>query len=317
MDDTPLRLLVTGAAGFVGRHLLAELGSRFGARAAVTATARLAVDGFTTLDVTDTAAVTDALRTVRPTHVINLAAIAAPADARSDPDAAWRLHARAPAALGRAILATVPGCWLLHVSSGMVYGRSGLAGVPLAETAALAPLDEYAVTKAAGDLALGALVQEGLRCVVLRPFNHTGPGQSDAFAIPAFAAQVARIEAGLAEPVLRVGNLDAVRDFLDVRDVARAYAEVVAATAALQPGTVLNVASGVPVRMEAMLAMLLAASSRPIRVEPDPSRLRPSDLGFIVGDAARLRALTGWAPAIGHEAMLLSVLESCRRRAIR
>jgi GDP-4-dehydro-6-deoxy-D-mannose reductase len=312
MDGAPLRLLVTGASGFVGRHLLAEFAFRFGARATTTATARVAGEGFAGLDVTDAAAVRDAVRALRPTHVINLAGIAAPAEARRDPDAAWRLHARAPAALGRAILAVDPACWLLHVSSGMVYGRSGLTGVPLDETAPLAPLDDYAVTKAAGDLALGAVVQEGLRCVVLRPFNHTGPGQSDAFAIPAFAAQIARIEAGLVEPVLRVGNLEAVRDFLDVRDVVHAYALVVERSAAMQPGAVLNVASGRPVRMDAMLGLLLAASRRQVRVEIDPARMRPSDLGFIAGDATRLRALTGWSPMVDHAAMLQGVLDACR-----
>lgn len=314
MGDTPLRLLVTGAAGFVGRHLLAEIGSRFGARAATTATARFAADGFAALDVTDGAAVHDALRAVRPTHVINLAAIAAPADARADPDTAWRLHARTPAALGRAILATVPGCWLLHVSSGMVYGRSGLTGERLDETAPLAPVDDYAVTKAAGDLALGAVVQEGLRCVVLRPFNHTGPGQSDAFAIPAFAAQIARIEAGLAEPVLRVGNLEAMRDFLDVRDVVRAYGLVIERSAAIAPGSVFNVASGTALRMEAMLATLLTLSREAIKVEPDPARMRPSDVACIRGDAARLHAATGWTPAIGHTEMLRAVLDDQRGR---
>ncbi len=313
MDEGPLRILVTGAAGFVGQHLLAELAGRFGSRCEIVPTARGAERGYAALDITDAEAVRAVLADLRPTHVINLAAIAAPVTARRDPGAAWLLHAQAPAALGRAILSAAPECWLLHVSSGMVYGRSGLEGQPLAEYAALAPVDEYGVTKAAGDLALGALVSEGLRCAVLRPFNHTGPGQSDAFAIPAFAAQIARIEAGLDEPVLRVGNLSAKRDFLDVRDVVRAYALVVERCAATAPGSVFNVASGTAVRMDEILGMLLSQSSRKIAVEGDPARMRPSEVASICGDATRLKAATGWSQLIGHAQMLGDVLKEYRR----
>ena len=112
-----------------------------------------------------------------------------------------------------------PDCWLLNAGSGLVYGESAKPGLPLDESALLAPIDEYAVTKAAADLALGALARRGLKCIRFRPFNHTGAGQAGAFVIPAFAMQIAQIEAGLAEPVIHVGNLDAERDFLDVRDV--------------------------------------------------------------------------------------------------
>lgn len=316
MGQDRLRIVVTGAAGFVGRHLLAELAARFGPTAEIVATSRDGDYGCVPLDITDTDAVRAALADLRPTHVVNLAAIAAPVAARRDPDAAWRLHARAPAELGRAILSVVPGCWLLHVGSGMVYGRSGLEDRPLDETAALAPVDEYGVTKAAGDLALGALVSEGLRCVVLRPFNHTGPGQSDAFAIPAFAAQIASIEAGLAEPVLRVGNLSARRDFLDVRDVVRAYALLVERCAPMAPGAVFNVASGTAIGMDEILGMLLAQSHRAIAVEQDPARMRPSEVASICGDATRLTSATGWRPVIGHAEMLGAVLDDRRRSLV-
>lgn len=306
------RVLLTGASGFVGRHLAKALAARFGPAASIIPTARVAEDGFAALDICDAEGAAGMLAAVRPTHVVNLAAIAAPVDAQRSPAAAWRLHAEAPMALGRAILAIVPDCWLLHVSSGMVYGRSGLCGEPLAETAALAPLDDYGVTKAAGDLAVGMLAHRGLRCVVLRPFNHTGPGQSDSFAIPAFAAQIARIEAGLADPVLRVGNLESVRDFLDVRDVVDAYARVIERTGSLQPGTVFNVASGRSTEMAAALAVLLGLGRRAITVESDPARMRPSDLPCLLGDAARLRDAVGWQPAIPLEQTLRDVLDGFR-----
>ena len=159
-----------------------------------------------------------------------------------------------------------------------------------------APVDDYGVTKAAADLALGALVRRGLKVVRLRPFNHTGAGQTEFFVIPAFAMQIAQIEAGLLEPVLRVGNLDAERDFLDVRDVANAYALTVQHTDDFQSGVILNIASGIPCRIGDMLQTLLAQSRISVTVEHDPARMRASDLPRIIGDAARAREALGWSP---------------------
>jgi GDP-4-dehydro-6-deoxy-D-mannose reductase len=150
----------------------------------------------------------------------------------------------------------------------------------------------------------------------MRPFNHTGPGQSTAFVVPAFAAQIARIEAGLQAPVLKVGNLDALRDFLDVRDVADAYVR-----ALFQPdlasGTILNVASGVPRRIGDALEGLRALARCEIKVEPDPARMRPNDTPLAIGDAARARALLGWAPAIAWETTLADTLDFWREAVTR
>lgn len=308
------RILLLGAGGFVGGHLAGALEDRFGAGAAVTRTGLRGGAGLRPLDLRDAPALRDALRDLRPTHVVNLVGIAAPAEARRDPDAAWQAHAVAVERLGRLILQDLPDCWLVHVGSGLAYGRSALDGAPVAETAPLEPMDIYGVTKAAGDLALGALAGEGLRCLRLRPFNHTGPGQSEAFVIPAFAAQIARIEAGRQPPVIRVGNLDAVRDFLDVRDVVAAYADLVAAAGAMAPGRAVNIASGRGRRIGDLLDALCRMARVPVTVEPDPDRQRPSDLPALVGDAGVLAAATGWAPRHGLDETLRATLDDARAR---
>jgi GDP-4-dehydro-6-deoxy-D-mannose reductase len=224
----------------------------------------------------------------------------------------WRVHVEGPLNIARSILDKAPNCWLFHVGSGLVYGESAKQGLPLNERTLLAPVDEYSVTKAAADLALGALTRKGLKSIRFRPFNHTGPGQTDAFAVPAFARQIARIEAGLAPPVVRVGNLDAERDFLDVRDVAHAYALAVQTSNALDPGMILNIASGIPRRMEDILKWLLAQSSVGIAIERDPNRLRPSDMPRIIGDASCARARLGWTPECAFEDTLQLVLDDAR-----
>ena len=195
-------------------------------------------------------------------------------------------------------------------------GESAKSGRALDENALLAPNDEYSATKAATDLALGALVGSGLKCIGLRPFNHTGPGQSEAFVVPAFAVQIARIEAQLAPPVISVGNLDAQRDFLDVRDVASAYTLVVKDLERLESGTVLNIASGIPRRISEILEGLIARSRVQITVEHDPMRQRSGDLPIIVGDAGRARRLLDWKPEHSFEDMLTAVLNDCRIRAV-
>ena len=314
-----MRVLITGANGFVGPYVCEALSNICGRDVVVVATSKdggphPAFGQVEALDVTDTAAVHDAIARHRPTHVIHLAAVAALGAAQADPQNTWRIHVGGALNVANAVLDKAPDCWLIHVGSGLVYGESAKAGRPLDESTLLAPIDDYAVTKAAADLALGALARQGLKCIRMRPFNHTGPGQTEAFAVPAFAMQIARIEAGLAAPVIRVGNLDARRDFLDARDIANAYARVVSSTSDLAPNTIFNVASGISWRMGDILDLLLAQSSAKIVTEQDPARLRPSDLPIIVGDARRARTQLGWSPEHRFEDTLVAVLTDCRAR---
>ncbi len=300
----PRAILVTGADGFVGRHLLVRLAADFPAAA-------LHPAGF---DLTDAVAVEAAVARLRPDACVHLAAIAAIGEARDAPERAWAVNLGGTLALARALCRHAPDCVLLHISSADAYGASFAAGRPLDETAPLAPMNTYGATKAAADLALGAMAHDGLRVLRLRPFNHTGPGQSEAFVVAAFARQVARVAAGRQPPVLRVGTLDARRDFLDVRDVAAAYSLCLARADTLAPGTVLNVASGEGRRIGEVLDALLALSGVRAAVEVEPARLRRAEIPLATGDARRVRAILGWAPAIPWETTLRDVLSDWRAR---
>ncbi len=296
---TPSRILITGASGFVASHLVPALRAAFPGAA-------LTLCGAGDLDVTDAGAVRALVARVRPEACVHLAAISAIGAARQDPALAWRVNLLGTLALAEALRAQ--DALLVYPSSAEIYGASFRAGRPLDETAAPAPQNTYAATKAAADLALGAMAADGLRVVRLRPFNHTGPGQTEAFVVPAFAAQAARIAAGLQPPVLKVGNLDARRDFLDVRDVCAAYAAAITRAETLPPGAVLNLASGTPRRIGDVLDDLLRLAGVAPRIEPDPARMRPSDIPTAAGDASAARAALGWAPRIAWPDTLAAIL---------
>lgn len=295
-------ILVTGAAGFVGQHLLAALRAQM--PAALLHTQRL--------DVTDREAVFAAVRATAPTHCVHLAAISAIGDARNEPELAWRVNLDGTLNVAAAMQAEAGSGHLLFVSSADAYGATFRTGRHVDETAALAPLNTYAATKAAADLAMGAMAAEGLRVIRLRAFNHTGPGQRADFAVAAFARQIARIEHGLQPPVLRVGALDPERDFLDVRDVVAAYVAAIERADAIAPGTILNIASGVPRRIGDVLEALLAQTVARITVETDAERLRPSDIPRAAGNPARAHAVLGWRPAIAWERTMVDVLDDWR-----
>jgi GDP-4-dehydro-6-deoxy-D-mannose reductase len=300
----PNRILVTGAAGFVGSHLLPVLAVAFPG----------AVIAPSAFDVTDHAAMLAAIQADPPDACVHLAAIAAIPAAQQDPDAAWRVNLHGTLGLARALMMAAPGCTLLFPSTADAYGGSFRSGTPVTEATALAPMNTYGATKAAADLALGALVGAGLRVSRVRPFNHTGPGQSPAFVVAAFARQVARIAAGLQPPVLQVGALESLRDFLDVRDVCAAYALCLARADVLPPGVVLNVASGTARRVGDVLDDLLAIAGVAATIETDKTRLRSSEIPAARGDASAARALLGWSPQIPWTQTLTDTLDHWRDR---
>jgi GDP-4-dehydro-6-deoxy-D-mannose reductase len=201
-------------------------------------------------------------------------------------------------------------CRVLIPGSALVYAASA---DPIGEDHVLAPQGPYAFSKLAQEqLGVRAAAGDGLDVLLTRSFNHTGPRQSPAFVAPTLARQIARIEAGLQPPVLMVGNLEAVRDLTDVRDVVAAYRLLVERGL---PGRPYNVASGTGRPIRALLDALLARSRTVIRVETDPARTRTHDVTRLIGDSARLRADTGWEPGIPFDRMIDDLLHYWRREA--
>ena len=266
-------------------------------------------DQFVAMDVTDGAAVTAVVEEISPTHIVHLAGFSTIAEADHNHEMAWRVHLGGTLNIARAIEATVPQCTLIYAGSGQVYGATGRSGPPLHEGAVLAPTNIQMVTKAAADLALGALAEEGLRCVRFRPFNHTGPGQSERFAIPNFAMQLARIKTGQQEPLLHVGNLDTERDFLDVRDVVSAYIQAIFTTAPLERGEIFNIASGIPRRIGDVLQKMFAISGVSPSLDAEHGLMRAGEIPRFVGDSSKARRLLNWAPAHTFEQTLGEIIE--------
>ena len=308
------RILVTGAAGFVGGHARVALRAAFPAARLIAAIHRRPATGWDESVAFDLANPRPVLERVAPDALLHLGAQSNVAASFRDVAATWEVNLTGSLSLGAAIMDVAPECRLIFASTGEIYGLSFQRGVALDEDAPLAPGNPYAAAKAAADIALGEMALRGLRVVRMRPLNHVGPGQSEGFAVAAFARQVARIEAGLQEPVLRVGALDRWRDFLDVRDVAAAYARALERWDALPNGVALNLASGTPRRIGDVLATLIARSGRDIRIEEAADALRPNDIVQSLGDAGRARQLLGWQPEIAWEATLDSVLADWRAR---
>lgn len=319
------RILVTGAAGFVGQHMLRALRAAYpqaeligGVRAEDAARTPLGPDiavlGF---DLADHAAIAAAVIDAAPDLCVHLAAEADVAASFSAPDRFWHANAGGTRALAAAILAHAPQAVLVHAGSAEIYGLSFQAGQPLREDAPLQPANPYAVSKAAADLALGELALRGLRVARMRALNHIGPGQSARFAIAAFARQIARIEAGLQPPVIETGALDRARDFLDVRDVCAAYLAAAAALAAdrVAAGAAFNIASGTPRMIGDVLAELCTLSPVQISVSTTPAALRPLDIAISCADAALARTTLGWQPAIPWAQTLSDILADWRGRA--
>jgi GDP-4-dehydro-6-deoxy-D-mannose reductase len=317
---TPRRILVTGAAGFAGRHLLPALRRAFPDALLVGCTTEEALPGADLtlpLDLLDPDSIAACIAQAQPDAVIHLAAESSVASSFTDPDRTWRTNVDGTRALAREIMRAAPEALFVFASSAEAYGLTFQRGVALDEDAPFAPANPYAASKAAADVALGEMGLRGLRVLRLRPFNHTGPGQTEHFVVSAFARQVALIEAGLQEPVIRVGALDRWRDFLDVRDVCAAYVAAVARGAGIPPGTAINISSGTARKVGDILAALIERSGMPVEIQTDAARLRPTDVMTVAGDASRAERLLSWKPAIDWSDTLDTVLAYWRERVRR
>lgn len=294
-----MRVLVTGAGGFVGPHLRRALEA---AGHEVVGLGRHLVDGEVQLavDVTDAGATASAVAEVKPDALIHLAGISSVAECAKDPMRALQINAGGTLSVVQAALKSP--CRVLLVSSGEVYGSAG-GNAPVGEGVMPDPVNVYGATKRAAEIIALQHGHQGLDVVIARPFNHIGPGQTPTFVLPSFAQQLTSVPRGGAVR-LAVGNLSAVRDFSHVADIAEGYVLL------LQKGTrgeVYNLSSGVGRSIQAMLAALVEISGRTATVTVDPKRLRPLEIAALVGDAGKAMAL-GWSPRSTVRDALVGVL---------
>ncbi|KQP58228.1 epimerase [Methylobacterium sp. Leaf111] len=311
------RILVTGAGGFVGKHAITALAVAADSSDRIVGIGRgksLALPSgatFRSLDLLDQSALSDFISVYQPTDILHLAAIASVQQSAHAPGETWRVNLVGLLNLAEAVIRFAPDATLFFVSSGEVYGRAFLSRQALTEEAIPEPQGAYACSKWFGETLLGDVMKGG-RYLVLRPFNHIGPGQDERFVVPSFAGQIARIEAGLVPPVLEVGNLDAARDFLPVSDVVRAYASLIVQGSEIESGTVFNVASGQPRTIASVLEDMRRHARVPLEVRVAPHRMRPSEIPIAAGDASRLSAATGWAPREDWDRTLSDILAHAR-----
>jgi GDP-4-dehydro-6-deoxy-D-mannose reductase len=310
VNDT---VLVTGASGFAGGHLvqlLARRGPVVGWTRSAPSPALADLATWKTVDLLQPQAVVDAIGELRPTHVYHCAGSPHVSRSWADTTTPLRVNVMATHHLLDALRLSGVKARVVITGSATVYGATEK---PIREDHPVRPDSPYAVTKLAQEqLALRAIAEDGLEIIPTRSFNHTGPRQAPEFAAPSFARQIVQIERGRKEPVIQVGNLDVQRDLSDVRDVVRAYAALMQSGVS---GTVYNVASGVARPIRAVLEGLVARSRVPVRIAVDPARIRPSDTAMLIGDATRLRTATGWQPQITFEQMLDDLLEYWRAQA--
>lgn len=313
-----MRVLITGAGGFVGHHLSAHIGgSQPDARLTGTTrfpseTVHQAVHDQHRIDLKHYEAVRSLLADCQPDAIYHLAAQAFVPRSFEDPWETLENNIRAQLNIIKACIDLDIRPRILIVSSAEIYGAVEPDQQPMSEETAIRPTNPYSVSKVAQDmLGLQYYLSHDLPIMRARPFNHIGPGQNDRFVAPAFAKQIAVIEEGSGEAVIYVGNLEAKRDFTDVRDIVRAYRMIVQQGA---PGEAYNIASGAAHSIRRLLDALLQLSDIEIEVRVDPSRLRPVDVPEIRGDSGKLRRDTGWQPEYAFEATLRDVLDDCRVR---
>jgi len=320
-----MKALITGITGFAGSHLAeyllaeqpgVEVFGTYRWRSRMDNVEHL-VDRVTLLegDLRDYTSLHAALSKSRPDYIFHLAAQSFVPASWSAPSETLTTNVAGETNLFEAVRALGLDPVIQIACSSEQYGLVLPSEVPIKETNPLRPLSPYAVSKVAQDyLGYQYFQSYGMKVVRTRGFNHTGPRRGQVFVTSNFCSQVAAIELGLQEPVIRVGNIDAIRDFTDVRDMVRAY--WLAVTRA-KPGEVYNIASGQGITIRALLDRILALSSVQVRIEVDPARLRPSDVEILIGDSSKFRADTGWEPRIPFDQTVADLLDYWRETMAR
>lgn len=297
----PAHVLVTGARGFVGRHLVHAL-ENAGARVSIGLSGAV-------LDVTCRSEVAAAMAELRPSAVVHLAAKTYVPDVAAQPRASYAVNVGGTLNVLDEAAALVPAPRVLHISTCSVYGDPRPEDLPLQETASLDSTHPYGLQKIAAEHLCRRARERGLDVIVARPFNHIGAGMNPKISLAHFAQQIANAERCAVAPLLRTGNLAAERDFLHVADVVAAYMLLLQYTG---PEWIFNIACGRALSLHAALQSLLALSPLQFQVETDTSRLRAQDPARIVGSAQRLRQATGWSPTREVQQALREILEHAR-----
>lgn len=300
-------LLITGANGFVGKHLLAlaAAGGVPGWRL------RIPVAGF---DLLTPASIDAALQAGAPDAVIHLAGQTFVPEAFRDPARTLEVNLLGTLNLLQALKRHGFSGSFLYVSSGDVYGQVAESDLPIVEALAPRPRNPYAVSKVAAELLCQQWsYMEPWRIMVARPFNHIGPGQGEAFVIPSMARQLIRVRQGLQPARLEVGDVDVTRDFLDVRDVLQAYLALLERG---HNGEVYNVCSGVERRVRELIMQMAGLAGVEVELLQDASRLRRAEQRRVVGCSKKLQEETGWKPSISITETLQSVLSDWEAREL-
>ena len=309
------RILLTGGTGFVGGWLAPAIATAWPDADRVLLRRpgeQVTREGWRAIDaeVTDSAAIGRIVADLKPDLVLHLAAQAAIGATAELAEATWRVNFGGTLELAHACQRVSPATTFFFVSSSEVYGWSFRDGI-VDEDTPLRPTNAYARAKAAAESMLPDVLPQA-RLIIARPFNHTGPGQDVRFVLPSLAQQIADVEAGRRPPRLELGNLEASRDFLDVRDVCAAYIAMLSARGASGDRSVFNVASGGSWKIADLVEKFRAHARTPFEVTIDPKRLRPSDVPTAVGSSRRLHDATGWKPTIGVDAIVEALLAHWR-----
>lgn len=313
-----MRVLITGAGGFVGNQLASHLHTTqpdttiYGTTLNKTEeTSHLVAVRFE-VDLKHYDPVLKMLANCRPDYIYHLAAQAFVPRSFEDPWETLENNIRSQLNIILACLELDIRPRILIISSAEIYGHVKTEQMPITENTPMRPTNPYSVSKVTQDvLGIQYFLSHGLPIMRARAFNHIGPGQNPRFVAPAFATQIAKIEANEQQPFIYVGNLEAKRDFTDVRDIVRAYQLIIEKGT---PGEAYNVASGKAYSIQYLLDTLLSYSNINIEVRVDPDRLRPVDVPIIEGDHSKLNQHTGWEPTITFEETLKDVLDDCRQR---
>lgn len=314
------KALITGIAGFAGLHLAELLKGNGYDLIGVDVNLEYLEDReadysdyiIQSLDILEEEHLESILSESRPDEVYHLAAIAHVPSSYVKPKSTIEINVLGTLNVLEAVLKVCPSAKVLFVGSASIYGHVRSEDIPIDENVQLRPADPYSVSKAAGDLlAFQYSLSEGLHVVRVRPFNHIGPRQQEGYAATDFARQIVEIEKGLKDPVLKVGNLDARRDFSDVRDVIRGYWKALSMG---EKGAVYNICSGNAISIHHLLKLMLDESGIDIEIEQDPLILRPSDIPILQGDYSLLRDITGWNPEISIRQTVADILDDWRVR---